>query len=104
MAICPICKYAAKEIQIDFYFGKTYRCPRHDEFDVVTQVLNSPDHMKAGSKQWEAALKRASEKATNGERPRIRLYEFYDWTPLPEASHDRSERIHAAFSSAKSAS
>ena len=103
MAICPICKFTAREIQIDFYHGKTYRCPRHDEFDVVAQVLDSPDHMKAGSKQWEAALERASVKATDGSRPRIRLYEFYDWTPHSDPTHSRHPEPNHAALSAKSA-
>ena len=81
MAICPICKITASEIQKDFFFGKTYRCPRHKEFDVMAQVLESSTHMKASSNEWEAALERASEKATNRSRPLIRLFDFYDWKP-----------------------
>ena len=80
MPACPICKLSAAEIQNDFFHGKTYRCPKHDEFDVASQVLQSPTHMDAGSNNWEAALRSASEKATIGSRPLIRLFDFYDWT------------------------
>ena len=42
MPACPVCKFSAKEIEKDFFYGKTYLCPRHGEFDVTLQVLESP--------------------------------------------------------------
>ena len=81
MSTCPVCKFSAKEIEKDFFYGKTYLCPRHGEFDVTLQVLESPTHMHAGPNDWEVALRRASEKATNRSRPVIRLFDFYDWAP-----------------------
>ena len=81
MAICPICRSAAEEIQTDFFYGKTFRCPKHGEFDVASAVLSTPDLMTARPSEWEAALKQASEKAIKGSRPRILLYDFHDRKP-----------------------
>ena len=92
MSTCPVCKFSAKEIEKDFFFGKTYCCPRHDEFDVTGQVLESSSHMNASPHDWEAALRRASEKATNGSRPVIRLFDFYDWMPRAPAQSGTSHR------------
>ena len=96
MPACPVCKFSAKEIEKDFFYGKTYLCPRHGEFDVTLQVLESPIHMHASPNDWEAALRKASEKAAPiGSRPIIRLFDFYDWTsrvtqPNPAAAQRRA--------------
>jgi hypothetical protein len=51
MAICPICKSDAEEIESGFMDGKTFRCAKHGEFQVSDSV------------QWEAALKHAAWRA-----------------------------------------
>ena len=81
MPICPICKSAAEEIQAGFFYGKTFRCPKHGEFDVASAVLSTSVLMNARQNEWEAALETASEKAIKGLRPRILLYDFYDRLP-----------------------
>ena len=81
MPVCPVCRFSAKEIEKDFFYGKTYQCPRCGEFDVTLQVLESPIYMHASPSDWEAPLRKASEKATMiGSRPIIRLFDFYDWS------------------------
>ena len=82
MAICPICKSAdAEEIQTDFFYGKTFRCPKHGEFDVASAVLSSPDLMNAPPNEWESALRMAAEKAIALSRPRILEYDFHNRKP-----------------------
>jgi hypothetical protein len=42
MAICPICKSNAEEIESGFMDGKTFRCAKHGEFQVSDSVLSVP--------------------------------------------------------------
>ena len=81
MAICPICRSDAEEIQVGFFYGKTFRYPKHGEFDVASTVLSTAALMNAPGHEWEAALKEAVEKAIEGSRPRILLYDFHDQKP-----------------------
>ena len=77
MTICLVCKNpTAKEIELRFLDGKTYRCPKDGEFNVSDSVLQTPKHMNASTAEWEAALQRAKEKAARGARPRILTYHF----------------------------
>ncbi len=76
MATCPICKSGAQEIDPGFFDGKTFRCPKHGEFQVSGSVLKTPAHMDANSIKWEAALKRAIDRASKNARPRILIYDF----------------------------
>jgi hypothetical protein len=68
MATCPICKSEAQEIYPGSFDGKTFRCPNHNEFDVSDSVLKT--RMNATSEEWEAALKKATDRAS-GKRPKI---------------------------------
>jgi hypothetical protein len=76
MAICPICKSEATEIEPGSFDGKSFSCPNHGEFDVTGSVLSVPAHMAAGTEQWEAALKKAASRSFGGKRPRIVTYDF----------------------------
>jgi hypothetical protein len=76
MATCPICRSDAEEIEPGVFDGKTFRCPKHGEFDVTGSVLGVRTHMAADSNQWEAALKKAVSRAAAGKRPRILTYDF----------------------------
>ena len=76
MSICPICKLSAEEIEQGLFDGKTFRCPKHGEFGVTGSVLSDRRHMAAGLHPWEAALKKASDRAAAGARPRILTYDF----------------------------
>ena len=77
-SICPICKSAAEEVKAGFFYGKTFRCPKHGVFDVAGSVLSNPAVKNASLNEWEAALKTASGKAIQGSRPRILIYDFHD--------------------------
>ena len=81
MATCPICKSAAEEIETDYSDGKSFRCPKHGEFDVAEAVLNNRVLMNAHSDKWEKALKVASANAIRRTRPRILEYNFHDLAP-----------------------
>jgi len=74
MATCPICKSVAEEIEPGFFDGKTFRCPKHNEFEVTDSALKTQANDTAD--QWEAAYKRAKDKAAAGKRPRISHYSF----------------------------
>ena len=76
MATCPICRSDAEEIEPGVFDGKTFRCPKHGEFDVTGSVLGVRTHMAADSNQWEAALKKAVSRAAAGKRPRTLTYDF----------------------------
>ena len=76
MATCPICKSNAELIEPGFFEGITFRCAKHDEFDVSDTVLSISDLMNADSARWEKALKAASGRAAPGKRPRILSYDF----------------------------
>ena len=47
IATCPICKSDAQEIEPGVFDGKTFRCPKHGEFDVTGSVLSVRAHMAA---------------------------------------------------------
>jgi len=74
MATCPICKSVAEEIEPGFFDGKTFRCPKHNEFEVTDTVLYT--RTNADSAKWEVPLSRAKDKAPAGARPRINDYCF----------------------------
>ena len=81
MTTCPICKSVAEEIEPGHFDGRTYRCPKHREFDVADSVLETPRLMDASTTEWEMALKRAKDKSSPGTRPRILTYHFAGGTP-----------------------
>jgi hypothetical protein len=83
MAICPICKSTAEEIEPGFFDGKTFRCQKDGEFGVADSVLEMPAYMNATSAGWEVALRRAKNKALPGARPRIRTHHF---DPPPQSN------------------
>jgi hypothetical protein len=62
MAICPICKSTAEEIEPGFFDGKTFRCEKDGEFGVADSVLEMPAYMNAASAGWEVALRRVRTK------------------------------------------
>jgi hypothetical protein len=68
MLICPICKAEAEEIEpgID---GVWFRCLKHREFGVSDTALKT--RKDAEPEQWESALKKAIERAGEGNRPKI---------------------------------
>ena len=76
MATCPICQSAAEEIEQGFFDGKTFRCPKHNDFQVSDTVLSNPALMAAARNQWEAALIKATNRADAGARPRIFTDDF----------------------------
>jgi hypothetical protein len=51
MATCPICQSAAEEIEQGFFDGKTFRCPKHNDFQVSDTVLSKPALMAAARNQ-----------------------------------------------------
>jgi hypothetical protein len=76
MAICPICKSEAEEIEPGTFDGKWFRCLKHREFGVSDTVLSLKARMDARSDEWEAALKKAIERAGAEERPKILDLDF----------------------------
>ena len=76
MAACPICKSEAEEIEPGTFDGVWFRCLKHREFGVSDTVLSLKPRMDAGSDEWEAALKKAIERAGAGERPKILDLDF----------------------------
>ena len=80
MATCPICNSEAEQIEPGAFDGKTFRCPKHGEFDVAHSVLNTM--MNASAARWEVALAKAASQAAEGKRPRITTYDFWvRWCP-----------------------
>ena len=71
----------AEEIETELFDGKTFRCPKHGEFDVAIAVLNTLTFVNASLAEWETALKTASKNAIEGSRPRILTYDFHDLPP-----------------------
>src|SRR5262249_35952575 len=59
-----------------FFDGKTFLCQKDGYFDVGVSGLADPAFMAAGSDRWEAALKRAANRAAAGRRPRIVTHDF----------------------------
>jgi hypothetical protein len=76
MEQCPVCKSAAEVIEPGRFDGKTFRCSRDGEFDVVDTVLKIPRYMDADSAEWQRALQAAKSHAAPGERPKIFTYSF----------------------------
>jgi hypothetical protein len=76
MATCPICKSEAEEIEPGTFDGVWFRCLKHREFGVSDTVLSLKPRMDAGPDEWEAALKKAIERAGAGERPKILDLDF----------------------------
>jgi hypothetical protein len=54
MATCPICQSAAEEIEQGFFDGKTFRCPKHNDFQVSDTVH---PWSRSGSARVEIARK-----------------------------------------------
>ena len=67
MLICPICKSEAEEIEPGTFDGVWFRCLKHREFGVSDTALKT--RKDAEPEQWERALKKATERASDGNRP-----------------------------------
>jgi hypothetical protein len=75
MATCPICKSEAQEIEPGtFVDGTWFRCLKHREFGVSDTALKT--RKDAEPEQWERALKKAIERAGEGNRPKILDLDF----------------------------
>jgi hypothetical protein len=75
MVSCPICKAEAEEIEPGtFVDGTWFRCLKHREFGVSDTALKT--RKDAESEQWERALKKATERAGEGNRPKILNLDF----------------------------
>jgi hypothetical protein len=67
MATCPICKSEAEEIEGETFDGGVwFRCLKHREFGVSATALKT--RKNADPEQWEGALKKAIERAGEGNR------------------------------------
>jgi hypothetical protein len=75
MPPCPICKSEAKSLPRSGDHNG-FDCVQHGKFKVNGTVLVIETYMNAGREKWEAALKRAKEKAAPGEWPLITSYDF----------------------------
>ena len=69
MTMCPICKAEAEEIEPGTFDGVWFRCLKHREFGVSDTALKT--RRDAEPEQWERALKKATERAGEGNRPKI---------------------------------
>src|SRR5262249_53303115 len=85
MATCPICKSEAQEIEPGFFDGETFLWRKDGDFDVADAVLADPALMAAGSDGWEAALKRAANRAAAGRRPAHRYTRLLGLPPQSNA-------------------
>jgi hypothetical protein len=74
MLICPICKSEAEEIEPGTFDGVWFRCLKHREFGVSNTALKT--RKDAEPEQWESALKKATERAGEGNRPKILDLDF----------------------------
>jgi hypothetical protein len=74
MAICPVCKSEAEVIDPGTFDGVWFRCLKHREFGVSDTALKT--RKDASPEQWESALKRATERAGEGTRPKIHGTDF----------------------------
>lgn len=75
MVSCPICKAEAEEIEPGtFVDGTWFRCLKHREFGVSDTALKT--RKDAEPEQWESALKKATERAGEGNRPKILDLDF----------------------------
>lgn len=77
MAVCPICETEAKELD-GIGNAKAFDCPKHGRFKVASTVfvLESAGRERTDRGQWEAAFKKAKEKAKSGTWPLITTYDF----------------------------
>ena len=69
MTMCPICKSEAEQIDPGTFDGVWFRCLKHREFGVSDTALKTGKD--ADQEQWDNALKRATERAGEGQRPKI---------------------------------
>jgi len=69
MTMCSICKAEAEEIEPGTFDGVWFRCLKHREFGVSDTALKT--RKDAEPEQWERALKKATERAGEGNRPKI---------------------------------
>ena len=69
MVTCPVCKSEAEEIEPGTFDGVWFRCLKHREFGVSDTALKT--RKDAEPEQWERALKKAVERAGEGNRPKI---------------------------------
>ena len=69
MAICPVCKSEAEVIDPGTFDGVWFRCLKHREFGISDTAVKT--RKDASPEQWERALKRATERAGEGTRPKI---------------------------------
>jgi hypothetical protein len=74
MTMCPICKAEAEEIEPGTFDGVWFRCLKHREFGVSDTALKT--RKDAEPEQWERALKKATERAGEGNRPKILDLDF----------------------------
>jgi hypothetical protein len=76
MAICPICGSEAEELD-KVADAEGFDCPKHGKFKVASTVfvLENADGARS-PEQWEAAFKKAKEKARRGTWPLITTYDF----------------------------
>ena len=74
MAICPICKSKAEEIEFGTFDGMWFKCPNHPVFGVTGTVLAT--RKDAPLEQWKRALQIAINKAGPRGRPKI-LDEYF---------------------------
>jgi hypothetical protein len=75
MVSCPICKAEAEEIEPGtFVDGTWFRCLKHREFGVSDTALKT--RKDAEPEQWESALKKATERGGEGNRPKILDLDF----------------------------
>jgi hypothetical protein len=68
MTKCPVCKSEAQFIVPRVIGGKSFRCPKHEDFDVSDTVFST--RATATSAEWERALKNAINRA-GAKRPKI---------------------------------
>lgn len=70
---CPICKTEAQRLD-KIGDADGFDCPRHGKIKVSGTVMATK--MDATAEEWEAALKRAKERADSDEWPIIDGYDF----------------------------
>ena len=77
MALCPICKSEAKELD-ETGDTKAFDCPNHGKFKVAGTVfvLASAGPGTIGREQWAAAFTKAKRKAKPRLWPHITTYDF----------------------------
>ena len=68
MTMCPICRSEAEQIDPGTFDGVWFRCLKHREFGVSDTALKT--RKDADQEEWESALKKATERAGEGNRPK----------------------------------